>query len=78
MNLHEYQGKEIFARYGIPVPEGLLAKSPEAARAAAKTLGGRVVAREVICFAGRQVEQQAMQWDPIEALLAATAPAPER
>jgi ribosomal protein S18 acetylase RimI-like enzyme len=41
-------------------------------------LGGRVAAREVICFAGRQVEQHAMLWDPIEALLAATAPAPER
>jgi len=40
MNLHEYQAKALFARYGIPVPEGLLAESPEAARAAAKQLGG--------------------------------------
>jgi succinyl-CoA synthetase beta subunit len=40
MNLHEYQAKEIFARYGIPVPDGRLASSPEAARAAAKQLGG--------------------------------------
>jgi succinyl-CoA synthetase beta subunit len=40
MNLHEYQAKEIFARYGIPVPQGALAASPEAARAAAKQLGG--------------------------------------
>ncbi|MBI2383585.1 MAG: ADP-forming succinate--CoA ligase subunit beta [Gammaproteobacteria bacterium] len=40
MNLHEYQAKEIFARYGIPVPQGQLASSPEAARAAAKQVGG--------------------------------------
>ncbi len=40
MNLHEYQAKEIFTRYGIPVPQGALAASPEAARAAAKQLGG--------------------------------------
>jgi succinyl-CoA synthetase beta subunit len=40
MNLHEYQAKEIFARYGIAVPQGQLASSPEAARAAAKQLGG--------------------------------------
>jgi succinyl-CoA synthetase beta subunit len=40
MNLHEYQAKEIFARYGMPVPQGALASSPEAARAAAKQVGG--------------------------------------
>ena len=39
MNLHEYQAKEIFARYGIPVPQGALAASPEGARAAAKQIG---------------------------------------
>ncbi|MFP5306635.1 MAG: ATP-grasp domain-containing protein, partial [Gammaproteobacteria bacterium] len=30
MNLHEYQAKEIFTRYGIPVPQGQLAEGPEA------------------------------------------------
>ncbi|TXH03890.1 MAG: ADP-forming succinate--CoA ligase subunit beta [Nevskiaceae bacterium] len=40
MNLHEYQAKEIFTRYGIPVPQGALAASPEQARAAAKQIGG--------------------------------------
>ncbi|MFC4250988.1 MAG: ADP-forming succinate--CoA ligase subunit beta [Sinimarinibacterium flocculans] len=40
MNLHEYQAKEIFTRFGITVPQGQLAESPEAARAAAKQLGG--------------------------------------
>ena len=53
MNLHEYQAKEIFARHGIPVPEGQLAKSPEAARAAAKALGGRVVVKAQIHAGGR-------------------------
>ena len=42
MNLHEYQAKEIFRRYGIPVPAGKVAASPEAAAAAAESLGGSV------------------------------------
>jgi succinyl-CoA synthetase beta subunit len=40
MNLHEYQSKELFARYAIPIPRGKVADSPEAAVAAAKELGG--------------------------------------
>ncbi|MCO6419023.1 GNAT family N-acetyltransferase [Siccirubricoccus sp. KC 17139] len=40
-------------------------------------LGGKPVAREVIGFAGQRLEQMAFLWDPIESLLAATAPAPE-
>lgn len=40
MNLHEYQSKKIFADYGINVPKGIPADSPEAAVEAAKTLGG--------------------------------------
>ena len=40
-------------------------------------LGGRVAGRDVIGFAGRQIEQDAMLWDPIESLLDATAPARE-
>jgi succinyl-CoA synthetase beta subunit len=40
MNLHEYQSKELFAQYAIPIPKGLVADSPEGAVAAAKTLGG--------------------------------------
>ncbi len=53
MNLHEYQAKEIFTKYGIPVPEGRLAESPEAARAAAKALGGRVVVKAQVHAGGR-------------------------
>jgi succinyl-CoA synthetase beta subunit len=40
MNLHEYQSKELFAKYAIPIPKGQVADSPEAAIAVARTLGG--------------------------------------
>jgi succinyl-CoA synthetase beta subunit len=40
MNLHEYQSKELFARYDIPIPKGQVADSPDSAVAAAKALGG--------------------------------------
>ena len=40
MNLHEYQAKRLFADYGIPVPRGLPADTPEAAVSAARELGG--------------------------------------
>jgi succinyl-CoA synthetase beta subunit len=40
MNLHEYQSKRLFADYGIPVPRGIPADSPEAAVKAAEELGG--------------------------------------
>src|SRR5262249_26279447 len=42
MDLYEYQGKELFRRFGIPVSEGRLAETPDEAHAAAKELGGRV------------------------------------
>ncbi|MEL7297256.1 MAG: ATP-grasp domain-containing protein, partial [Pseudomonadota bacterium] len=42
MNLHEYQSKKIFADYGINVPQGIPADSPEAAVAAAEKLGGEL------------------------------------
>jgi succinyl-CoA synthetase beta subunit len=42
MNLHEYQAKDLFRSYGIPVPEGRVAASPEEAMAAARELGGAV------------------------------------
>ncbi len=40
MNFHEYQAKELFASYGIPVPAGINATSPEQAVEAARELGG--------------------------------------
>src|SRR2546421_7943473 len=40
MKIHEYQGKEILRAYGIPVPRGEMASSPQAARRVAEMLGG--------------------------------------
>jgi succinyl-CoA synthetase beta subunit len=40
MNLHEYQSKQLFARYGIPTPVGYVAATPEEAADAAHRLGG--------------------------------------
>ena len=42
MNLHEYQAKQVFSAYGIPVPAGKVAASAEEAIAAAEGLGGEV------------------------------------
>ena len=42
MNLHEYQAKEVFAAYGIPVPAGRVAATPDEAVAAAEALGGSI------------------------------------
>ena len=40
MNFHEYQAKELFAQYGIPVPGGQVASTPHDAVEAARSLGG--------------------------------------
>ena len=40
MNLHEYQSKQLFAEYGIPVPRGVAAQTADEAVAAIDTLGG--------------------------------------
>jgi succinyl-CoA synthetase beta subunit len=42
MKIHEYQGKEIFRKYGVPTPRGLPAFSVDEALEAAKKLGGGV------------------------------------
>ncbi|MBN0986644.1 ADP-forming succinate--CoA ligase subunit beta [Amphritea pacifica] len=40
MNLHEYQGKQLFAEYGLPVSKGIAVDTPEAAAEAALKIGG--------------------------------------
>ena len=40
MNLHEYQGKQLFAEYGLPVSKGIAAETAQEAAAAADTIGG--------------------------------------
>src|SRR5512143_4338211 len=53
MDLYEYQGKELFRRFGIPVSEGRIATSPEEARRAAEELGGPVVVKAQVLTGGR-------------------------
>jgi succinyl-CoA synthetase beta subunit len=53
VDLYEYQGKELFRHYGIPVSEGRLATSPDGARDAAEELGGRVVVKAQVLTGGR-------------------------
>lgn len=42
MNIHEYQAKQIFAKYGVPTPRGIVANTPAEAVANAKELGGNI------------------------------------
>ena len=53
MDLYEFQGKELFRRYGIPVSDGRLATSPAEARAAATELGVPVVVKAQVLIGGR-------------------------
>ncbi|MBA3364944.1 MAG: ADP-forming succinate--CoA ligase subunit beta [Actinobacteria bacterium] len=53
MDLYEYQGKELFRRFGIPVSEGRLATTPHEARAAAVEIGGPVVVKAQVLTGGR-------------------------
>ncbi|HEY7160494.1 MAG TPA: ADP-forming succinate--CoA ligase subunit beta [Acidobacteriota bacterium] len=52
MKIHEYQGKELFRSYGIPVPNGIVASTPEEAKAAAQKLGTAVVVVKAQIHAG--------------------------
>lgn len=54
MNLHEYQGKQLFAEYGLPVSKGVAADTPEQAVAAADEIGGdRWVVKAQVHAGGR-------------------------
>jgi len=53
VDLYEYQGKELFRRFGIPVSDGRLATTPAEARAAAEELGGPVVVKAQVLTGGR-------------------------
>ncbi|HEX6702702.1 MAG TPA: ADP-forming succinate--CoA ligase subunit beta [Gaiellaceae bacterium] len=53
MDLYEYQGKELFRRFGIPVSEGRLATTPEEASAAAEELAAPVVVKAQVLTGGR-------------------------
>ena len=53
MNIHEFQAKEVFSRYGIPVPRGIVATTHEEAKAATAELGGQSVVKAQIHAGGR-------------------------
>ena len=53
MKLHEYQAKELFARYGVPVPNGTVARTSDEAARAAEELGGKVVVKAQVHAGGR-------------------------
>ena len=53
MKLHEYQSKQIFARYGVPIPKGGVAVTANEAKHIAEELGGRVVIKSQVLVGGR-------------------------
>ncbi len=53
MKIHEFQAKDILAEYGLPIPPGRVASTPEEARAAAAAMGGMVVVKAQVLVGGR-------------------------
>ncbi|HCU11236.1 MAG TPA: ADP-forming succinate--CoA ligase subunit beta [Gemmatimonadetes bacterium] len=53
MNIHEYQAKDIFRKYGIPIPPGEVATTPEEAQAIARKFGTTVVIKAQVHAGGR-------------------------
>ena len=53
MNIHEYQAKEIFRKYGIPIPPGEVARTPEEAEAIARRFATTVVVKAQVHAGGR-------------------------
>jgi succinyl-CoA synthetase beta subunit len=53
VDLYEHQGKELFRRFGIPVSEGRVARTPGEARAAAEAIGAPVVVKAQVLIGGR-------------------------
>jgi len=53
MNIHEYQAKELFAKFGVPTPAGKVAESAKEARAIASEIGEQVVIKAQVHAGGR-------------------------
>lgn len=53
MKLHEYLSKRIFAEYGVPIPVGKVAGTPEEAEEYARELGGQVIVKSQVLVGGR-------------------------
>jgi len=53
VKLHEYQSKQLFAKFGVPIPKGEVATTPQEARQIAAKLGGPVVVKSQVLVGGR-------------------------
>ncbi len=53
MRLHEYQSKSLFAKYGIPIPNGRIASSAQEVKKISEELGGKVVIKSQVLVGGR-------------------------
>lgn len=53
MKLHEYQSKDLFGKFGVPVTPGEVAEDAEGALRAAQALGGKVVVKAQVLMGGR-------------------------
>jgi succinyl-CoA synthetase beta subunit len=53
VDLYEYQARDLFEKYGVPVLAGIIADTPEEAKAAAEKLGGVVVVKAQVKTGGR-------------------------
>lgn len=53
MKVHEFQAKEVLARFGVPIPRGRVVTNVQEARQAAEALGGRVVIKAQVHAGGR-------------------------
>jgi len=53
MKLHEYRSKQLFSKYGIPIPRGRVAMTAHEAKAIARELGGPVVIKAQVLVGGR-------------------------
>lgn len=53
MNIHEYQAKDLFERFGVPTPKGRVADTPEQAKEAAAELGSSIVVKAQVHAGGR-------------------------
>jgi len=53
MDIYEYQGKQLFSRFGVPVSDGLIAETPEQAREAAERIDAPVMVKAQVLVGGR-------------------------
>jgi succinyl-CoA synthetase beta subunit len=53
MKIHEYQAKQIFAKYGIPLPQGAVTTTPEEAKAIAENIGKPIMVKAQVHVGGR-------------------------